>query len=304
MLKNYSSENYPNYGEFEKALVDECVVSFIPHKAVYRESVVNIVSFTMADVDFNAKSRRVLKVMVELEPGKISTLIFNLAVNSGTLKLNEDDMCKYNSIKAIVDEAETVHEQEIEAAKKEAEELSKQKFLEAKQKAEEQAELIKAKLEEKKYQTKVAKSLKKLENLKPEDTAKLFNCPTTYYECLGWMAKHTTSVRAAMPDYMEKWFIGKFGDVDRYVVNSKKKTSGGFDYQWGLGLKISFDEAVSGILEQRATSQNKKVIDNVAFVWDLIENYGFQFGKTQDIEKIRSEVPKQYVSDFEKGLAM
>ena len=52
-------------------------------------------------------------------------------------------------------------------------------------------------------------------------------------------------------------------------------------------------------------SKNKKVIDNVAFVWDLIENYGFQFRKdAQDADRIRNEIPKDYIADFERGLAM
>jgi hypothetical protein len=107
-----------------------------------------------------------------------------------------------------------------------------------------------------------------------------------------------------MPDWMEQQFVSMFGDVERYVVDSKKKTSGGFAYQWGLGLKITFDEEVSGALEQRATSKNKKIIDNVAFIWDLVENYGFKFGKKQDIDAIIEEVPTEYLPDFNRGFAM
>ena len=104
---------------------------------------------------------------------------------------------------------------------------------------------------------------------------------------------------------MEKWFDSKFDCENKSVVDSRKRTSGGHPVQWGLSFRMSFDSAVSGILEQRATSQNKKVIDSVSFVWDLIDNFGFQFSKSgQDIDKIRAEIPNQYVSDFEKGLAM
>lgn len=300
MLKNYSKENYSSITEFEKAVVDKCYCSFIPHKATYRDRTVNIVSFVFGDVNFGAEAKRVLKVMVELEPNNIAKLVFNLAVNSGTLKLNKEDMCAYEEINSQL----LIMEEELKKEAAEREEQIRQTLIANYKKQIEEQKLLEKQKEEQKFQRRIDKALKKLETLEPEDTSKLFNEPQTLYEVIGWMAKHATGVRAAMPDYMEKWFVGKFGDVDRYVVNSKKKTSGGFDYQWGLGLKITFDKEVAGILEQRATSQNKKVIDNVAFVWDLIENYGFQFGKTQDIEKIRLEVPKQYVSDFEKGLAM
>jgi hypothetical protein len=104
---------------------------------------------------------------------------------------------------------------------------------------------------------------------------------------------------------MEQWFVKQFGqDAERYVVDSTKKTSGGFDFQWSLGINITFDAPVSGVLEQRATSKNKKSINNVAFAWDLIENYGFVFGKEQNLDKILEEIPTQYLEDFRRGYAM
>jgi hypothetical protein len=44
-----------------------------------------------------------------------------------------------------------------------------------------------------------------------------------------------------------------------------------------------------------------KVINDVPFVWGLIEKYDFQFGKTQDIEKIKANVPSTYIEQFEAG---
>ena len=124
------------------------------------------------------------------------------------------------------------------------------------------------------------------------------------YEVLGWIAKHTKSIKASMPDYMENWFVKNFGqDSDRYVVDSTKRTSGGHPMQWSLSCKISFDSEVPSILLNKVAS-NKKAIDSVAFVWDLVDNYGFTFGKTQDINLIKSEIPSQYLEDFERGYAM
>lgn len=168
---------------------------------------------------------------------------------------------------------------------------------EAKERARQEAEL--------KFQIKKEKMLAKLNELKPENTRRLFTTPMSYYETLGWMAKHITSIKPSMPDLAEKWFVGIFGDVEnRYVVDSRKRTSGGFPMQWGLSCKISFDQEVVGPLAKRATSSNKRVIDNVAFVWDLIEKYGFQFGKKQDVDLIRKEIPTKYLLDFERGYLM
>ena len=42
-------------------------------------------------------------------------------------------------------------------------------------------------------------------------------------------------------------------------------------------------------------------INNNEFIWQLIE-YGFRLGDSQDLNLIRSKVPPQYISDFNRGL--
>ena len=127
--------------------------------------------------------------------------------------------------------------------------------------------------------------------------------PYKSYELLGWMAKHCTSLRPAMPDWMEGAFVKRFGDVPRTVVDSKKRTSGGFPMQWGLSMKISFDQEVPSKLMRVATSSNKTCIDNVAFVSDLVENFGFGFGKRQDVGRILEEIPAKDLEEFMRGCA-
>jgi hypothetical protein len=160
------------------------------------------------------------------------------------------------------------------------------------------------KLEKEKFEKRKQAALQKLNSIKPEQTSRLFKTPTSQYEVLGWMAKHTKSIKASMPDYMENWFVKIFGpEADRYVVDSTKRTSGGHPMQWSLSCKISFDSEVPSLLLNKVAS-NKKAIDSVAFVWDLIDNYGFTFGKTQSYEQIESEIPNQYLEDFRRGYAM
>ena len=182
-----------------------------------------------------------------------------------------------------------------------------QKEAEAEQerlKAEQEAKLAEEqkKLEEIKYEENKARVLKKLATAKAEPFGKDF--PVNQYEVLGWMAKHCVSVRAALPDYAESWFVAHFGDVARNVVDSHKKTSGGFAYQWGLGFRITFNEVVPDVLASKASPTNKKVIDNVAFVWDLVDNYGFQFGKKQNIDEILKYLSGKALDDFKRGYEM
>ena len=300
-MKNYSKENYTSYKDFQLAMVEELKSTLVGHEATYQDCLVSIDNFKLETVYFNAEAKEVIKVYL----GDETQLVFFLAVKSGRLVLDAKDLDYATKLYYLDDDAQDVHQREVAEAKKKLEEDLRIARIERAKREEELAKIREEKDTERKYQARIAKKLKELESMKPEKTERLFNSPTTFYEALGWMAKHAISIKASMPDYMEKWFNSRFDAEYKYVVDSRKRTSGGHPVQWGLSFRMSFNDTVSGILEKRATSSNKKVIDSVAFVWDLIENYGFQFTKkTQDIEKIRSEVPSQYLADFEKGLAM
>lgn len=300
-MKNYSKENYTSYKDFQLAMVEELNSTLVGHDATYQNCLVSIDNFKLETVYFNAEAKDVIKVYL----GDETQLVFFLAVKSGRLVLDAKDLDYATKLYYLDDDAQDVHQREVAEAKKKLEEDLRIARIERAKREEELAKIREEKEAERKYQARIAKKLKELESMKPEKTERLFNSPTTFYEALGWMAKHAISIKASMPDYMEKWFNSRFDAEYKYVVDSRKRTSGGHPVQWGLSFRMSFNDTVSGILEKRATSSNKKVIDSVAFVWDLIENYGFQFTKkTQDIEKIRSEVPSQYLADFEKGLAM
>lgn len=180
-----------------------------------------------------------------------------------------------------------------------------EKIREENRKAMEEARRAKAAAEEKKRQADEARKIeaKRQAALLKFSKAKGGFEPYKSYELLGWMAKHCTSLRPAMPDWMEGAFVKRFGDVPRTVVDSKKRTAGGFPMQWGLSMKISFDSEVPSKLMKAATSSNKKSIDNVAFVSDLVESFGFGFGKKQDVDRILEEIPAKDLEDFMKGYA-
>ncbi len=126
-----------------------------------------------------------------------------------------------------------------------------------------------------------------------------------FYFALGWLASHVGTISAALPDYLESAFLKHFGpDTPARIVDSSKKTSNGNSMQWTFGFKASLrnPENIPAILEQYLSS-TKKSVANTAFIWELVENYGFKFGKKQDQSEIKSKVPAQHLTSFENGLA-
>lgn len=181
---------------------------------------------------------------------------------------------------------------------KELESLSRQLEFEAKKKAEAD------KKAEAKYQAVKEKAIQDF------DTCAKAVRPTSntdeFYYALGWLAKHTGTVSAALPDYLETSFIRHFGsEAPRRVVDSKKRYPSGWTAQWTWAFTIPFKKpkqlgTIPVFLSDKLNPTGKAVSDT-SFVWDLIDNYGFQFGKTQDLDKIRACVPVEYITFFEAG---
>lgn len=127
-----------------------------------------------------------------------------------------------------------------------------------------------------------------------------------FYYSLGWLTKHAGAITAQLPDYLGSAFEQHFGvDAPKTLIDGKAKSAGGFAKKWNwsfsCGLKKLKDVTVPTYL-QNVTSDISKGIHNTSFIWDLVENYGFQFGKTQDIDKIRSCIPANKLEFFEAGL--
>lgn len=143
------------------------------------------------------------------------------------------------------------------------------------------------------------------------DFDKLANRTTTlsevdeFYYALGWLAKHIGTISAKLPDYLKDAFEKTFGsDTPCYIVDSKKRTVNGNSMQWTFGFKATLKKAESmpSILRQYI-NESCNALTNTSFIWDLISDYGFQFGKKQDVDKIAQTVPAQYIDSFNEGLA-
>lgn len=282
-MKTYSKQNYNSYEEYAEELTAELTKEVKPF------------TFTRGEVEGQA-----LRIKVSNHSDDIFADV-KYPDRECTLSLRTSLL---RNIIQPSDEVKEILTRYLETTKTsygvyEAEEREAYRI-----KQEQERKAREERIEKEKFEKRKQAALEKLNSIKPEQTSKLFKTPTSQYEVLGWMAKHTKSIKASMPDYMENWFVKIFGqEADRYVVDSNKRTSGGHPMQWSLSCKISFDSEVPSLLLNKVAS-NKKAIDSVAFVWDLIDNYGFTFGKTQSYEQIESEIPNQYLDDFRRGYAM
>ena len=156
-----------------------------------------------------------------------------------------------------------------------------------------------------KYERTVTKAIKDFEA--QAQATRAVSTADEFYYSLGWLAKHAGTVTAALPDYLENSFVGHFGSVPRRVVDSKHRGPAGWQAQWSWSFTISFKKpkqvgVIPALVASKLNPSGNKVSDT-SFIWDLIDNYGFQFGKTQDIDQIRSHVPADKLSAFEAGLA-
>ncbi len=124
-----------------------------------------------------------------------------------------------------------------------------------------------------------------------------------FYYALGWLAGHVGTITAKMPDYLEESFIKHFGDVEHTTVDSTKVGPAGFTSQWHLSMEASLKKAENiPAMFTKYLSQNGKKLSKTSFVWSLVDDFGFKFGKKQDVVEILRCVPIEYVYVFNEGM--
>ena len=209
-------------------------------------------------------------------------------------KLDSDE-----DTKNIVSEYQDVLIDKVVPAMKEAqekdpwEEMMKQQIADYEEKrAEERAE---------RYAAKKAKILASLENMKASDITE----DEQFFGALGWLAKHVSSIRATVPDFAEDWFVYRFGIyTPKNVVDSTKLTRSGDSMKWHPSFEMSLknvDRNSIPTMLQATIRPNANVISNTQLIYDLVMNYGFEFGKEQNRERIRNKVPEEYLESFDIG---
>ena len=231
-----------------------------------------------------------LIVTVQFAPGETKTYGLAAASVLGSLKFTDESVVElydsfmevHNNLKHQLFEAET------EARCREREDAKK-------------AEQIKK--AEAKNKTLKEKAIKDFEAM-TQQAKKAVAQQDEFYYALGWLAKHVGSVSAVLPDYLEGAFVKHFGDeAPRRVVDSNKRTVNGNSMQWTFGFTATLRNAedIPAMLVQYL-GHTGKAIANTSFIWDLVTDYGFKFGKKQDTLDIMRCVPIEYVPMFNEGL--
>ena len=178
---------------------------------------------------------------------------------------------------------------EKEAAKKEAAAARKQ---------------AKEKDTEANYQASMEKAKEAFNKITISDSARPGNDLAEFFHFLGWLTEHIGTLYAVIPDFLTPAFNKRFGDAPRNVVSTKRRTSGGHVKHWGCEIKCGLKKVKTLTPPpyiNLTTTDWTLGIHNTYFLWYLIENYGFQIGKHQDIDKIIECIPEQYMDDFEAG---
>lgn len=285
-MTTYKTTTYETAEELKNALNTELAALAYPYTVrhkTYGEGQLTFVKAPLmggslyATVDFAAGTKILsLDVLLAHRLLDMPEILADTLVEAQTA-FKEDFETREQAQRVATREA---REQEREAAKKAAED----------------------KKNEEKYEATKAKMLKDFEAITSADRP--VEVTSEFYYSLGWLAKHIGTVTARLPDYLEPSFTKYFGDVPRYVFDSKKKSPSGWTYQWAMALSATIKKAgmIPATLEAYL-NPTRKALSDTGFVWDLVDNYGFQFGKKQDVDKIRSHVPANCLASFEAGLA-
>lgn len=288
-MKNYNVSDYQSWNELSAAITSELAESLVlPVSAVHKAHgacEISEITITLNETGITALAD------ISFENGLTRKLAINILMANNLIDLEEpvknylaDFFAECSDIRA--DFYEVMHDRSVE--KLEADRLAKE---EAKKEA--------------KYQAAKEKAIQDFEVMTKKD--KSTNATGEFYYNLGWLAKNVGTVSAALPDYLLKYFENHFGtEAKPTVVDSRKRTINGYPIQWALSMKASVPKKVVDNIPaflKQYLNPTGNALTNTTFIWDIVENYGFQFGRKQDVEKIREAIPAHCLEQFEKGYA-
>lgn len=286
-MKNYIVSDYQNWGDLAADLTAE-LNELISKPIISTHSKFGDCTFTNFTVSINDSSANIIADFTFATENK--KLAINILITRGLLTVA--DNATFELLKQF---SEQLTDLQVEVKT-----ISRQRFI-AQQEAEKEAR-ERAK-QEAKYQARMDKAINDFELMTRKDRG--ICASGEFYYNLGWLVKNVGTISAAMPDYLLKYFERHFGtEYKPTVVDSKKRTVNGNAMQWTLSMKASIaKKAVDTIPEFIAQYLNptKTALTNTEFIWDIVENYGFKFGKTQDIDEIKKSIPDFCLDAFEKG---
>lgn len=251
--------------------------------------------------DFNGRQDFMTEISCK---AGIKSFYLRAGIDSETIKLPESKQEEFNELCSAVDalyaDYKALRAEEQRLANIEYARLAKIQ----QEKIAKALELKALKEAEVKRQKKIANEVAKFDNLKYSKNRCNAEVGKTLYEVIGWVAKHGKTLSAAMPDFLEDYFVGVFGDVKRRVVDSKKKGPAGWTSQWALSMNLTLDTSENipaSLLQYMSKGKKANVISKASFVYMLAEDFGFKFASEQDINKIRATIPNSHLAEFELG---
>ena len=288
-MKNYVVSNYENWNDLSVELTAE-LNELIPEPVVANHSKFGDGTFSNLVVSVSDSAATIVADFTfENESKKLAV---NVLIARGFLTVENTEL--FETLKQFSEQL-TVIQTEIKS-------VSYQRFVNKREAERKAAELAK---QEAKYQATMAKAIQEFEVLTKQERTK---CASgEFYYNLGWLAKNVNSISVTLPDYLLKYFEKHFGtESNPTVVDSKKKTINGHAMQWSLSMKASISkkavDSIPAFLKQYLSTAGN-ALTNTSFIWDIVDNYGFKFGKTQSLDDIRNSIPTHCIEYFEKGYA-
>lgn len=292
-MKNYENVNQENYEEVLNEIKTNLIETFVGEKVKsprYGDGTIKEIT----DIIFGGKYSDVpIGIISQISFGEETKQFYlNTAIKTFFIVLYNNELkdVMKNTMIELEKVAEVVNQIKLDKIAKELELTRLTKEAETKAKKEREAQ---QKLQQKR--TQLIHDLNAIKTTISDDS--------DFYEDLGWIAKHVGSISAAIPDYLESWFVHRFGTkAPKRVVDSTRKTVGGYSMQWSAGFAISFKDVKEENIPARFFSQLKKnKLYDTSLVFDLIDNYGFTFGTKQNIDEIRKTIPNNKLEMFELG---
>ena len=295
-MKDYLNLFNNNYNEAKKDLLKDINESIRGVKANSAKYGLGYIVAARDDVTNPAKEHD-YKVDIDFN-GATKTFCLMFAIEKGAITLEGTllDLLKeyMSSFQAILEERS--RQLKIEA-EKQAEEHRKLEELRAAQKAEAE-KLEKEKKEAEKFEKRKADAIKKFSDLCRQAKMSKVSVDDEDF-ILGWLAKHVTRISAEIPDFLENYFVAQFGaNAPKTVVSTAMKSSGGFTKKWSLSCTVHVDDLATMPPVLQEVFKKSKTVNNTSFALKLIYDYGFNFGKEQDISQIKSMSSDQKAFDL------
>lgn len=288
-MKTYTASNYQDWNILSSELTAELnELINNPISAVHKKyGECKVSSFV---VSINESNFMILADVAFSDETK--KLALNILLKNGLVQIDDYDSFEVlkNFISSLTDLQTEVHNVQYDrtSAKHEADRQAK--------------ELAK---QEAKRLTHREKSIQEFERMTRVDRG--ICASGEFYYNLGWLAKNVGTISVSLPDYLLPYFENHFGtEAKPTVVDSNKRTVNGHPMQWTFSMKASLLKnslsTIPAFLKQYLSSAGNS-LTYTELIWDIVENYGFKFGKTQDLEKIRESIPAHCLEYFEKGYA-